>query len=100
MQAITGTGEAPAYAFVPTEVNGYAPPVPEYAAWSMPERIARARQLLRDAGLDKVGDPHRQHPGLAAAGAREDQERTVAVRDSLPLGRVQALQQGFYGGHG
>jgi oligopeptide transport system substrate-binding protein len=52
VQSITGAGEAPAYTFVPTEINGYSPPVPEYAAWSMPQRTARARQLLRDGGME------------------------------------------------
>lgn len=51
VNAVTGGGEAPAYTFVPPEIQSYAPPVPEYAAWPMPERIARARQLLREAGM-------------------------------------------------
>jgi ABC-type oligopeptide transport system substrate-binding subunit len=55
VQSVTGAGEAPAYTFVPTQINAYTPPLPEYAAWSMPQRIARARRLLRDAGMD--GNP-------------------------------------------
>ena len=50
VQSVTGAGEGPAYTFVPPQVHGYSPPVPEYAAWPMAQRIARARQLLRDAG--------------------------------------------------
>jgi oligopeptide transport system substrate-binding protein len=50
VQSVTGAGEGPAYTFVPPQVHGYTPPVPEYAAWPMPQRIARARQLLADAG--------------------------------------------------
>jgi len=50
VQSVTGAGEGPAYTFVPPQVHGYSPPVPEYAAWPMSQRIARARQLLADAG--------------------------------------------------
>jgi oligopeptide transport system substrate-binding protein len=52
VHSITGAGEAAAYTFVPTQISGYSPPVPEYAAWSMPQRIDRARQLLREAGME------------------------------------------------
>jgi oligopeptide transport system substrate-binding protein len=52
VQSITGAGEAPAYTFVPPQIHDYSPPMPEYAAWPMPQRIARARQLLRDAGME------------------------------------------------
>ena len=51
VQAVTGGGEAPAYTFVPPDVQDYTPPLPEYAGWPMPRRIARARELLREAGL-------------------------------------------------
>jgi hypothetical protein len=44
---------------------------------------------LRDTRLDEVGNPHRQHAGLAAAGAREDQERSLLVGHGLALGRIQ-----------
>jgi oligopeptide transport system substrate-binding protein len=50
VQSVTGAGEGPAYTFVPPQVHGYSPPVPEYAAWPMPQRILRARQLLLKAG--------------------------------------------------
>ena len=53
VQSVTAGGELPAYTFVPPDVLGYTPPLPEYAAWTMPQRIARARQLLRAAGLDR-----------------------------------------------
>ncbi len=52
VQSVTGGGEAPAYTFVPPQTFDYAPPRPDYAAWPMPQRIARARQLLREAGLE------------------------------------------------
>lgn len=51
VQAVTGGGEMPAYTFVSPATYGYVAPLPEYAAWPMPQRVARARQLLRDAKL-------------------------------------------------
>jgi oligopeptide transport system substrate-binding protein len=51
VQAVTGSGESAAYTFVPAEIHNYSPPVPEYASWPMPRRIARARELLADAGM-------------------------------------------------
>lgn len=51
VQAVTGAGEAPAYTFVPPQVRDYTPPLPDYATWPMPERIAKARALLRAAGM-------------------------------------------------
>jgi oligopeptide transport system substrate-binding protein len=50
VQSVTGAGEGPAYTFVPPQVHGYSPPMPEYAAWPMPQRILRAKQLLLKAG--------------------------------------------------
>ena len=54
VQAVTGTGELPAYSFVPPQTFNYSPPMPEYAGWTMPRRIAQARQLLADAGMLKA----------------------------------------------
>ena len=51
-------------------------------------------------GGDQVGDPGRQHPGLAAPGPREDKEGAVLVHDGFPLGRVEAVQQGVGVGRG
>ncbi|MEP6547932.1 MAG: peptide ABC transporter substrate-binding protein [Gammaproteobacteria bacterium] len=51
VQAVTATGESPAYTFVPTQTANYSPPLPEYAGWPMTLRIARARQLLAEANL-------------------------------------------------
>jgi len=53
VQAVTGTGELPAYSFVPSQTFNYSPPLPDYASWPMPRRIARARELLAAAGLLK-----------------------------------------------
>jgi oligopeptide transport system substrate-binding protein len=52
VESVTGAGEAPAYTFVPPITTDYTPPVPDYAAWPMAQRISRARQLLRTAGLE------------------------------------------------
>ena len=52
VQSVTRSGEAPAYSFVPPQTLNYTPPLPDYVAWPMARRIARARQLLHDAGLD------------------------------------------------
>jgi oligopeptide transport system substrate-binding protein len=54
VQSVTGAGEGAAYTFVPPQVSGYSPPLPEYAAWPMPRRIARARQLLAAAGRPPI----------------------------------------------
>jgi oligopeptide transport system substrate-binding protein len=51
VQAVTGTGESAAYTFVPPQTLNYSPPRPEYASWPMPRRIARARELLAEAGM-------------------------------------------------
>lgn len=53
VQSVTGTGESPAYTFVPPQTFNYSPPLPDYASWPMPRRIARARELLAAAGLLK-----------------------------------------------
>ena len=55
--------------------------------------IARISLGLRLVGVDQEGDPVGQHARLAAAGAGEDQQRPLAVRDRLALGLVEALQQ-------
>ncbi len=51
VKSVTGTGELPAYTFVPGETSNYSPPVPEFAGWLMSKRIARARELLAAAGM-------------------------------------------------
>ncbi len=57
VQAVTGTGESPAYTFVPGSTANYSPPLPEYAGWPMARRIARARELLAGAGLLQAPPP-------------------------------------------
>ena len=43
----------------------------------------------RHALLDQVGDATGERPGLAGAGAGDDQHRAVAARDRLELGRIE-----------
>ena len=57
VQAVTGTGESAAYTLVPQQTFNYSQPIPEYASWPMSRRIARARQLLADAGLLQAPPP-------------------------------------------
>jgi len=49
VRSITGLGEMPAFGFVPPATSGFAGIQPEEASWSMPDRIARARKLLRES---------------------------------------------------
>ena len=51
VQSVTGTGETAAYTFVPATTSNYASPKVDYEQWPMEQRIARARQLLRDSGM-------------------------------------------------
>jgi hypothetical protein len=55
------------------------------------QQLARARAT----GLHQPRDAVRQDARLARAGAGEDQQRAVTVRDGLALRRVEALQQGL-----
>ena len=47
----------------------------------------------RDPGLDEPGDAVGEHARLARAGARQHQQRALAVRDGGALGLVQAREQ-------
>ncbi|NQY52202.1 MAG: peptide ABC transporter substrate-binding protein [Campylobacteraceae bacterium] len=52
-QKVLGTGEKPAYTFVPDNVSGFTPLVPEYAKWTQKERNKKALKLLNEAGFTK-----------------------------------------------
>ena len=52
-QKVLGTGEIPAYTFVPNIVSGYTAPVPEYATWTQKQRDAKALSLLSELGYTK-----------------------------------------------
>jgi ABC-type oligopeptide transport system substrate-binding subunit len=49
---VRGLGEQPSDALLPPGLPGHgAPPLPPYADWPMPRRLATARELLRQAGI-------------------------------------------------
>ena len=50
---VLGTGEKPAYTFVPNIVSGYTAPIPEYATWTQKERNAKALSLMKELGYSK-----------------------------------------------
>ncbi|WP_434984183.1 peptide ABC transporter substrate-binding protein [Vreelandella zhaodongensis] len=47
---ILGTGEQPAYSFVPPSVNHYSAPTASFTELSQEERLQRAHELLQEAG--------------------------------------------------
>ncbi|PAU76768.1 peptide ABC transporter substrate-binding protein [Halomonas salipaludis] len=49
-EQILGTGEEPAYSFVPPGVSHYQPQQPEWVELSQDERMSRASELMQDAG--------------------------------------------------
>jgi oligopeptide transport system substrate-binding protein len=98
-RSITGVGELPAYSFVPDGTSHYTPPRPDYAAWSMAERIARAKALLREAGFDPTRSPieirfntSEIHGKIAVAIAAMWQE-SLGVRATLVPEEFKALLQ-------
>ncbi len=105
VHSITGAGEAPAYTFVPSGISGYSPPLPEYAAWSAPQRIAAARRLLRDAGM--AGPPPVElrynggelHNRIAIAVA-EMWKETLGVEVTLRAEEFKVLLQDIERGEG
>ena len=60
VEAVTGAGETAAYNLVPPQVRGYSAPLPDYARWSMSQRIAQARQLLAQMQILGIGKHQRQ----------------------------------------
>ncbi len=51
---ILGTGEKPAYTFVPEIVSGYTPIIPDYQKLTQKQRNAQALIMLNDAGFNKA----------------------------------------------
>jgi oligopeptide transport system substrate-binding protein len=99
VQAVTGTGESPAYGFVPPQTFNYSPPLPDYAAWTMPQRIAQARRLLADAGLLQAPPPielrynsNELHGRIAVAVARMWKE-ALGVDTTLRAEEFKVLLQ-------
>lgn len=52
-ERILGTGEQPAFGFVPPGVRGYSGQSPEWADWTMQRRIEEARALYQAAGYSE-----------------------------------------------
>ncbi|WP_153446764.1 ABC transporter substrate-binding protein [Vibrio algicola] len=50
---LLGQGQKPAYTLTPEIVADFHPALPEYAKWTQKERIAKAKELLKEAGFDK-----------------------------------------------
>ena len=50
VRAVTGMGEAPAYTLVPPGVRGHVPVEPEWAQWTLEQRLDRARAAYAEAG--------------------------------------------------
>ena len=49
-EKIAQGGEVASYSYVPPGVTGYAPQLPEWAAWPKERRVAEAKRLLAKAG--------------------------------------------------
>ncbi len=99
VSAVTGTGEAAAYAFVPPQTFAYSPPQPEYASWSMDKRVAAARELL--AGIGLLQSPPRielsfnsgELHGRIAVALAAMWRRTLGIDVSLRAEEFKALLQ-------
>lgn len=52
-KAILGQGQKPAFALTHSGITGFAPEAPEYSELSQKERIAKAKELLEEAGFDQ-----------------------------------------------
>jgi oligopeptide transport system substrate-binding protein len=99
VQAVTGTGESAAYTFVPPQTLNYSPPLPEYASWGMARRIARARELLAEAGMAQSPPPielrynsSELHNRIAVAVARMWKEN-LGIDTSLHAEEFKVLLQ-------
>lgn len=51
-KAILGQGQLPAYALTHSGVTGFSPDAPEYAKMTQKERVAKAKELLTEAGFN------------------------------------------------
>ncbi|MEI8596166.1 ABC transporter substrate-binding protein [Photobacterium sp. Hal280] len=51
-KALLGQGQKPAYFLTPEITAGFDPVAPEYAAMTQKERVAKAKELLKEAGFD------------------------------------------------
>ena len=51
--AILGQGQKPAYALTHSGITGFSPAKPDYATMSHDERVAKAKELLNEAGFNE-----------------------------------------------
>ncbi|WP_027252784.1 ABC transporter substrate-binding protein [Photobacterium halotolerans] len=51
-KALLGQGQKPAYFLTPEITAGFDPVAPEYAGMTQKERVAKAKELLKEAGFD------------------------------------------------
>jgi len=51
---VQGSGELPAYTFVPNTISGYTPPTPSYELLTQKQRNIKAIELLNEAGISKI----------------------------------------------
>jgi len=51
-KAILGQGQLPAYGLTHSGITGFSPDTPEYAKMSQKERVAKAKELLAEAGFN------------------------------------------------
>ncbi|WP_114784412.1 ABC transporter substrate-binding protein [Vibrio tetraodonis] len=51
-KAILGQGQQPAYGLTHSGITGFSPDVPEYAQMTQKERVAKAKELLTEAGFN------------------------------------------------
>ena len=50
--AILGQGQKPAFFLTPEITAGFNPVMPEYGTWTQKQRVAKAKELLKEAGFD------------------------------------------------
>ncbi len=50
-EKVLGSGQIPAYTFVPDGTDGYVAPIPEYKTWSQKQRDEAAVKLMTEAGI-------------------------------------------------
>ncbi len=50
-QALLGQGQVPGYFFTPEITEGFEPVMPEFGTLTQPERVAKAKEMLADAGF-------------------------------------------------
>lgn len=54
---VTGKGEQPLYGFTPGSVEGFHAPTFAYAGMTQAQRLAKAKELMKEAGYGKGGKP-------------------------------------------